>query len=344
MTPRERIIAALELKEPDMIPVAPLVRAPATKYYGYKYSEVMLDPQKFVDAQLRGFEEFDYDAVWSAPVDEVAEALGCEIKIQEDDSPVFISHVVNSHSDLSNLKPPKMQNSKWLDYKLSIIRHLKDRVGDDVAVVAPVNPPFMAAGRLQNSTDFYINMIDDPDLVKGLIEFCMEPCIEAARLLTEAGADVLWAPIPSASANLISRSQYEEFCFPYQREYFRRLHDFGARVISHTCGKWADRFDLALSELPDMLHVAETDLVALKNLANGRVGIMGQVKPVTTMLKGTPEDVEKECYDNMQKASRGGGFILSADCGLPRDVPKENLLAMVQAAKKFDGQRPSTSK
>ena len=335
MTSRERIIAALELKEPDVIPVAPIVRAPVAKYYGYKASEIMLDAQKFADTQLRGLEEFEYDAVWGVPVDEVAEALGCELTILEDDSPVFTSHVVDSRADFSGLKPPNMQNSRWLDFKLSVIRHLKERVGDDAAVIAPVNPPFMSAGRLQSTTDFYLNIIADPDLVKDLIAFCMEPGIEAARLLTEAGADVLWAPIPTGSANMISRRQYEEFCSPYQREFFRRLHGFGARIITHTCGKWADRFDLALNELPDMLHVAEADLAALKNLAKGRVGIMGQVKPVATMMRGTPEDVERECYDNMQQAGRGGGFILSADCGLPRDVHKENLVAMVKAAKNF---------
>jgi uroporphyrinogen-III decarboxylase len=52
---------------------------------------------------------------------------------------------------------------------------------------------------------------------------------------------------------------------------------------------------------------------------------------VDTLLLGTPEQVASEASACIDKAAKGGGFILSADCAVPRDVPGENLQAMVKA-------------
>ncbi|MBI2315861.1 MAG: cobalamin-binding protein [Betaproteobacteria bacterium] len=49
------------------------------------------------------------------------------------------------------------------------------------------------------------------------------------------------------------------------------------------------------------------------------------------MLLGKPEDVKRESKECIAKAGARGGFILGADCGVPRDTPAANMRAMTEA-------------
>ena len=65
------------------------------------------------------------------------------------------------------------------------------------------------------------------------------------------------------------------------------------------------------------------------------MGIWGNIKTVDTFLIGNPDKVREEAVVCMLKASAGGGFILGANCDIPRDTPPENVHAMVTAAREF---------
>jgi len=52
----------------------------------------------------------------------------------------------------------------------------------------------------------------------------------------------------------------------------------------------------------------------------------------TMMLQGTPEVVRQKSAELISIAGKGGGFILSPGCEVPRDTPPENMLALVEAA------------
>jgi uroporphyrinogen decarboxylase len=51
----------------------------------------------------------------------------------------------------------------------------------------------------------------------------------------------------------------------------------------------------------------------------------------------TPQQVFETAREAIQKAMRGGGFILSSGCALGRDTPPENIEAMARAAMEFGG-------
>ncbi len=70
-----------------------------------------------------------------------------------------------------------------------------------------------------------------------------------------------------------------------------------------------------------------------------RVCIQGNIDPVSIFLNGKPSDVERKARECIEKAAKGGGFILSSGDEVPLNAPFENVKAMVSAAKKY-GQYP----
>jgi uroporphyrinogen decarboxylase len=62
---------------------------------------------------------------------------------------------------------------------------------------------------------------------------------------------------------------------------------------------------------------------------------MGNVCPNTTLLFGSPEDVERDSAKVIKQAGLKSNFILSSGCMLSPDTPRDNIYAMVNAAKTF---------
>ena len=62
---------------------------------------------------------------------------------------------------------------------------------------------------------------------------------------------------------------------------------------------------------------------------------MGNVPVVDTLLHGTPQEVERQALACANLASKGGRYILGADCTSPRDTPPENMKAIFRVAKEF---------
>jgi uroporphyrinogen decarboxylase len=78
-----------------------------------------------------------------------------------------------------------------------------------------------------------------------------------------------------------------------------------------------------------------TDIEIVKKGMGQKVCLMGNVDPVGVLLRGTPKTVEGECKRCIEIGGPGGGFILSLGGGPSMETPKENIEAMVRAAKKY---------
>ncbi|MBI4321144.1 MAG: uroporphyrinogen decarboxylase family protein [Chloroflexi bacterium] len=334
MTSAERVAAALELRETDRVPVVLFTVYCGIKYAGCKVGEGLADDERYIRAELKCLDDFGSDAVWAVGgVDIVAFALGAEVRFLEDDAPQILEHPIRCREDLERMRSVDVMAQGEAQRRLRRVRKLKKAVGKEVPVVAVVQAPFNTACQLRGVENLYKNMISDPDFVTAILEFATERDAEHALALAEAGADVIWMGNSVAGGLSISRKHYEQFAHPYSRRIFHQLKASGVRTALHTCGNWNDRFDIVADEGADVWHVSEyADLSALKTLYGDRVCLMGNVGSVG-ILKGPPERVGDEAAKCIEDAGKGGGFILSADCGIPRDAPWDNVMALAKAAR-----------
>ena len=77
-----------------------------------------------------------------------------------------------------------------------------------------------------------------------------------------------------------------------------------------------------MEESTGIRHIDSLCLAALKKDFADRITIMDNVTTVEALLQGTPEDVTKESIDCINKAAKGGGYLLSAACTVPPAVLK----------------------
>lgn len=334
MTPMERVMAVAKGEMPDRVPFLITSREFGIKYSGFLHSQAYENPDLYVDSQLRLLEDFQTDGVWDiwcTPA--VDEALGAKMDIPEDDPPWIAEPCVPEHSDLSKLKPVDPEKDGRMPYLLDVVSRLKAAVGPDIPVIAWASPPFRTSCMIRGNTELYMDIFDDPQFVKDLLEVTTEACTAYGKALVDAGADIIATSNPVANMDCISVEHFAEFAHPYSKRMYGDIKAHGAKLINfHTCGNWDDRYDYCVENV-DIIHCDQVDLGAFKSEFSDRVAIMGNVNSVATLLQGSEEQVRNEARACLENGAPGGRYILSNDCAVPRDTSPANVRAMVDMLK-----------
>lgn len=333
MSSRERVLEALNLREPDRVPVVPFIISFAAKHAEIKFIEYCRDPEKLSKAQLAVAEDFGVDAVYvdSDAVIE-AEAFGAEVVYFEDEVPSIGPSKVNSIEDVEALEVPDPYRDGRMPVWIKATRMLHEEAGDRFGVFTNINGPFQVAAQLRGITNTCMDMYRNPELIERLLEVTTDAAVKFAQAEVEAGSDAIVMGESLASPNIISPKQFERFVLPYDR---RVIAEVNAPFLLHVCGDATLIIDLMVATGTRFLEVdTPVDLAKIREKYANKVGIRGNVS-TGLLLSGTPEEVEKAARECIVKAAKGGGFILGSGCEVPKNTPPANLKAMVRAAEKY---------
>ncbi len=214
------------------------------------------------------------------------------------------------------------------------------RRAPDVSVHAEVFSPFSQFMELVGCTDGMLALVDDPRKVVACLQRLEAGTIGLARGYFQAGADAILISSAYAGGGFISRRHYERFVLPYEHAVVDALAaEFRGRpVYTHTCGAIADRLDLIVRtatrgiDTLDPPPLGTVDLAEAKARLGGRVFIKGNIDPVNTILRGTPDQCYRDALERIAIAAPGGGYILSTACSVPPHAPPQNLEQLARAA------------
>ena len=332
MRKKERIFALLDGEGVEYIPVLPLAAPLAIRRSGVAPGLAYSRPEVFADALMQSRRDLGYDGLWVGGFGGVVSAMGRGLTDKFGAPSVTGECVIHDPPDLEKLHPFEPQR----DLKLEGLRQTIERIRQqepDEPILTVVSNPASSAALLMDVGNFYINLIQDPDFVRAVIQAVTQPILDTVRALVEAGVDIIWAPAPVLGGSAISRKHYEQVCMDSCVTFSHRVRELGARLIVHTCGNWNDRFDLVMEEHAHGIHVSECDLAQFYRQYGSQTAIMGQIPSAPVMLMGTPEQVYQAAYADCLAAGGHGRFILSPDCGMPPHTPDENVRAMVRAAR-----------
>ncbi len=344
MTRKERVLTAMRRQQPDRVPAVLRTNYPAVRISGHTVLDCFKDEDVYVRAQLDATEKLDVEIVWASGFAEniFERALGQKMIWSEIEAAAPAEPLINSPADLDALPArPNVKDNWWYRFVTSIVGKLRKAAGDDVAVVPTVVSPFRAACLLRGAENLYVDMYEDPDFVRRLVDYCVQPMTDLAEMVAEAGADACLTAAPVASRNMISRKHYLEFVHAMHEAVFADWEQrIGLPVIWHICGDWSDRLDLAAAEHASCINIADESASKLsldrtKELVGSQVSIMGNLKCTGALLFGTPEEVEQECVEAIQRGAAGGGFLLSSDCGMSWHTPAENIKAVAMAVRTY---------
>ncbi|MFI3172895.1 MAG: uroporphyrinogen decarboxylase family protein [Eubacteriales bacterium] len=328
MNARERVLNAIQCQEVDRIPWVPFVGCHAAKLIGTDCETYFNSEDMIVEGVKKAFELYRPDGLPTMfDLQLEAEAMGCGLTYAKENPPAVSTHVMEDGAKLEELKIPTEEDGRF-PIALGATRRIVEELGDKMAVYGLITGPFTLALHLKG-TDIFYDMIDEPEEVEEVMEFCQKVAIQTAKMYIDAGVDIVALVDPMTSQ--ISPSNFEDFVAPYCTAVFDYIHSRGKLGSMFVCGDATRNIEAMCQIHTDNLSVDENcDLQYVVDIARKyNVSVGGNIKLTLTMLFGTP-------YDNMQDAQEcmqiGGhkGFILAPGCDMPYATPEENVLAVTK--------------
>lgn len=336
MSSLERVASAIQLKEPDSVPVIPVMMIRALREAGLTAtSETLSDAESMAQSKLRAFHKYGGDAVVAGTgLNVETEALGCRLEYLDDEIPVVAHRPLCGDPSLNQLGHLGLESGRVASVAKEV-EILNSELGKQVVVGVCFSGPFTTALELRGLEQCVGDMEDHCDYFTKLMDRVTEETIRYTDILMDHGALALNMLEPLCSTDVISPSTYFAWAWPWHMKIMQHISGKGRVPIIHVCthteALWEGLADSgAMAFHGDMLPALES----CKQRIGGRMCLIGNVNPVDVMLNGSPDDVREAAEDCIKRAAGGGGFVLAPGCDTGFDVPEDNLHALVEAARR----------
>ena len=355
MNGRQRIITALEIKEPDCVPLyihgineGPIIGI------GKHLTDGLPEPQDFrlmndndklklVDTLFMIHENFDIDGMTTfeigheTRVDDlhVKDGFGVIYKLSEHGIPVPVGHPVKTFDELKTFKPPVPVKED-----LGLLDLAIDRFKGQKATFWLMRGSFVRSWRLTGMTNLMMNMISNPEFVHTVAQMMLEFNLAQLDLLVEAGLDVLVIEddIATTKSPMISLDHFKTFVNHYNRQIVDKAHTKGLKVVRHSDGNLWPLMDTLLDTGYDGINPLEPqagmDIKKVKEYCGDRICLLGNIDCVDLLPSGTPDQVEQAVIETIDDGAKGGGLIICSSNSLHPGVNPENCIAMFKAVRK----------
>ncbi|AKB84993.1 methylcobamide:CoM methyltransferase MtaA [Methanococcoides methylutens] len=334
LTPKERLMKALNQEEVDKTPVVSVTQTATVdlmEQTGAAWPEAHSDPEKMAALSIASHEIAGLEAVrYPYCLTVLAEAMGCEVNMgTQDRQPSVTDHPYPKGVD--NLEmPADLLNQGRIPAVLEASKIIREKVGDDIPLIAGMEGPVTLASDLASVKKFMKWSIKKPDDFETILDFATEACIEYANALADAGADVICVPDPVASPDLMNPSTFDTMLKP---RLIRFAEGVKCPMVLHVCGNVTPILDMMADCKFEGLSIEEKveDLKGAISKAGDRAVIVGNVSSPFTLLAG---DVAKVKEDS-KKALDNGVAVLAPGCGIAPKTPVENIKAMVETRDEY---------
>lgn len=321
------IFQALKGEPVSRCPWVPYTGAQIANLKGYAADEMFQSADKLLECLLESAAQYAPDgmpAIFDLQVE--AEILGCELTWYNNTPPTVCSH------PLADELVIPAQRLKKTDGRIPLILDVMRRfkaAKPDIAMYGLVCGPFTLASHLRG-TNIFMDMYDNENGVKQLVNYCEEVVRELADYYIEAGCDVLAAVDPLVSQ--ISPDMFRTFLHePYSR-FFTAMRAKNMPSSFFVCGDATKNIEPMCLTCPDSIAIDENvNIVDAKKITDAHeITISGNLQLTITMLLGTQQDNQKAALELMDSMG-DTRFILAPGCDVPFDAPAENLVAVSQA-------------
>lgn len=339
MTSMERVLTALSHKEPDRVPLLLMLSIYGAKEMQIPIKDYFASPDNVVKTQLMMKDKYQNDAINNMTYAALeVEAYGGEVLFTDDGPPNSGEPILKKISDISNLQMPRIEETKCLQKALEVTEKLYKAVGDTVPIIGLVISPF-SVPVMQLGFEKYLNLIySDPKSFELLMQKNMAFCTYWANAQLKAGATAICYFDPFASPTIIEKETY-----------LKLGHPIACQTIANINGPVATHLASGIT-LPVIQEIIQTKSAAigfsnkdkvsdLKEAAKDKIALIGNLNGID-MMNWSREDAHQQVKTIIEKAGKGGGFLLS-DCHgeIPFQVPETVLLSISEAVAQW-GQYP----
>jgi hypothetical protein len=368
MLPKERMIAALEHREADRVPVGEI-------HADWEIIERALGRQTYVHSQWR-----EWTAEWEGRRDEVV-ASYCRdlvdltrafewdfvrvplmpVRRERYRPPEIVGEYTWRDSagmiwqyspetgglplpiwaprlSIADLAVP--QDFRVDESRLEAIRHVVKELGSTHFIVGGMPDPTFPWRYFDGFEGLLMRMASEPEFVSRAISLCLDGAIAWVEAMCEAGCDAIVNGIDYCDNEgpLMGPRLFRQLCQPALAAICAAAHRKGKFFIKHCDGYTWPILDDFVAAGADAWHGIQPpigmDFPRLKEKYAGRLCLCGGVN-VDTLVRGTTEQVAAEVKEAVRVAAPGGGYVVSSGNSLLVGTKYENYLALLAAAREY---------
>jgi len=195
---------------------------------------------------------------------------------------------------------------------------------------------------IRGEEQLYMDYIANPAVVEAMVDKVSAFTGELARRFQEIGLDVLafYDDFGAQDKLQINPRHWRQFVKPAWKRIWEevRSRNSDSIIFLHSCGCVEqiipDLIEMGLDVLhpiqPETMDVYEISRQYQKDLA-----LWGTISSQKTIPFGTPEDIDREIKEKVEKMGKKGGFIVSPANIMGPEVPLENIDAFARACQKY---------
>ncbi len=205
---------------------------------------------------------------------------------------------------------------------------------------------------IRDVEEWYVSLVTRQDHVRAIFARQTEIALENMRRIHKRVGDVYDAVIVcgadygTQTGQFCSADALRELQMPFYQKINGWIHEHtGWKTMKHTCGAVEPLLDVLIESGFDILNPVQCsasgmDPAMLKKKYGDRLVFWGGgVNTQKTLPFGTPEDVRREVLERCRVFSAGGGFVFAAIHNIQAGTPTENIVAMVDAVREFNGEK-----
>ena len=371
MTPRERVLAAINHKTPDRIvtelgstnctSIAVKTYNQLKKLLGYQAENklMMEDFQislvdepvlEFLGTDTRGVPAHECFRKTVISDREFINHFGIRFKMP--DNGLYFDMIHHPLQDMTELS--EIKDYVWPDpIAPGAVAGCRERAQklkaeNRYAIVGDIvdSGIFEPAHYLRGFQNFLTDMLDNDEITHYLMEQMLRfQCARQEQYLKEVGEylDIVFVgdDLAALQSPLMSLSLYRELIKPYQKRYFDFIKSrTNAKLMYHSCGSVSslipDLIEIGVDILnPVQVNANKMDTKYLKETFGDRICFCGAIDTSRVMPHGTIDEVRDEVRRRVEDLGPDG-YILTAVHDIQADVPPQNVVAMYRAAKEFE--------
>jgi len=341
LTSLERVLTAFRHKEPDRVPVTPVLCAGARQIAGIPFPEYAQDARRSAEVFSAGFEFVGGDLV-ILMLDLSVEAadLGQKMVFPEDSTPRpdYTNPRIRDVPEYRKLGPVELSRAPRMQMFLELCRLMVQRVGFRAVVTGFAFGPLGVLGMMRGAERLFKDCVHYPAEVMAACETVTSVLIEFVEAQCDTGVPAVALDTLYASGNGLSKELWEKIEGPFVRELSRAIKRKGALVGVHNCGhdlyfdaqiRTMEPEVISFAHLPDDCRTPGE----MKERYGDRVTLLGYV-PTPLLVHGTPQQVMDACRKQIDDLARDGGYVLAPGCEYPPNIPLTNAFALVKAAER----------
>jgi hypothetical protein len=205
---------------------------------------------------------------------------------------------------------------------------------------------------IRDVAEWYMSTVMRPDYIRTIYEKQVEIAIENLRRIHEATGDLIdvificGTDFGTQESTFCSPEQFDELWLPYYRKMNDWIHgNTRWKTFKHSCGAVETFMSRFIAAGFDIINPVQTGAAGMdpaglkKKYGKDLVFWGGGVDTQKTLPFATPEKVREEVLRVCEIFSPGGGFVFNTIHNIQANVPTENIVAMLDAIREFNGEK-----